>query len=67
MKKMIIVLLSVVAGISVVTAGGFVVANHSHTVGGKSDVFINGHSGGTDASGCHTNHKTGGYHCHNPK
>lgn len=22
------------------------------------------HSGGTDASGCHTNHKTGGYHCH---
>jgi hypothetical protein len=22
------------------------------------------HSGGTNASGCHTNHKTGGYHCH---
>ena len=22
------------------------------------------HSGGTDANGCHTNHKTGGYHCH---
>ncbi|WP_303659926.1 MULTISPECIES: YHYH domain-containing protein [Rhizobium] len=22
------------------------------------------HSGGTDGSGCHTNHKTGGYHCH---
>jgi len=22
------------------------------------------HSGGTDASGCHTNHKTGDYHCH---
>ncbi|HEY0212621.1 MAG TPA: YHYH domain-containing protein [Paenirhodobacter sp.] len=22
------------------------------------------HSGGTDASGCHTNHKTGVYHCH---
>lgn len=22
------------------------------------------HSGGTDAYGCHTNHKTGGYHCH---
>lgn len=25
------------------------------------------HSGGTDASGCHTNHSTGEYHCHNPK
>ena len=23
------------------------------------------HSGGTNAAGCHTNHKTGGYHCHN--
>lgn len=22
------------------------------------------HSGGTDANGCHTNHKTGDYHCH---
>jgi len=22
------------------------------------------HSGGTDENGCHTNHKTGGYHCH---
>lgn len=25
------------------------------------------HSGGTDSRGCHTNHKTGEYHCHNPK
>lgn len=22
------------------------------------------HSGGTDQYGCHTNHKTGVYHCH---
>ncbi|MEM7748359.1 MAG: YHYH domain-containing protein [Pseudomonadota bacterium] len=22
------------------------------------------HSGGTNSSGCHKNHKTGGYHCH---
>jgi len=22
------------------------------------------HSGGTNAAGCHTNHKTGVYHCH---
>ena len=25
------------------------------------------HSGGTNSDGCHHNHKTGGYHCHNPK
>lgn len=28
---------------------------------------VRGHSGGTDANGCHTNHKTGDYHCHKPK
>lgn len=22
------------------------------------------HGGGTDSAGCHTNHKTGVYHCH---
>lgn len=26
-----------------------------------------GHSGGTNADGCHTNRKTGDYHCHSPK
>ncbi|MEX1220529.1 MAG: YHYH domain-containing protein [Idiomarina sp.] len=26
-----------------------------------------GHGGGTNAHGCHTNHKTGNYHCHNSK
>ena len=26
-----------------------------------------GHSGGTNAAGCHTNHTTGDYHCHTPK
>lgn len=25
------------------------------------------HSGGTNAEGCHTNRKTGDYHCHNKK
>lgn len=25
---------------------------------------VNAHSGGTDANGCHKNHKTGDYHCH---
>jgi hypothetical protein len=31
-------------------------------------LFVSGaalaHSGGTDAYGCHTDHKTGFYHCH---
>jgi len=26
--------------------------------------FAMAHSGGTDAYGCHKNHKTGVYHCH---
>ena len=26
-----------------------------------------GHSGGTNAAGCHTNRRTGGYHCHTPR
>ena len=26
-----------------------------------------GHSGGTNAAGCHTNHSTGVHHCHTPK
>lgn len=25
---------------------------------------VSAHSGGTNSAGCHTNHKTGGYHCH---
>lgn len=28
---------------------------------------VNAHSGGTDRYGCHTNHSTGEYHCHNSK
>ena len=26
-----------------------------------------GHSGRTNAAGCHTNRRTGGYHCHTPR
>ena len=26
-----------------------------------------GHSGGTNAAGCHTNRRTGDYHCHRAK
>jgi hypothetical protein len=29
--------------------------------------FAAAHSGGTDAQGCHTNRKTGDYHCHGAK
>jgi len=25
------------------------------------------HPGGTNAEGCHTDHRTGDYHCHTPK
>lgn len=28
---------------------------------------LSGHSGGTNADGCHTNRRTGDYHCHNAK
>ncbi len=27
--------------------------------------IVNSHSGNTDENGCHTNHDTGEYHCHN--
>lgn len=30
-------------------------------------VIVSAHSGGTDANGCHTEKKTGEYHCHSPK
>ena len=30
-------------------------------------VFVLAHSGGTNAEGCHTNRKTGEYHCHGGK
>ena len=33
----------------------------------KGESKPSGHSGGTDRYGCHTNHSTGEYHCHNPK
>ena len=42
-------------------AGNLIATDHSH------EKNILSHSGGTDSQGCHTNHKTGDYHCHNPK
>jgi len=29
-----------------------------------ASTFALAHSGGTDSQGCHTNSKTGAYHCH---
>ncbi|WP_409995334.1 YHYH domain-containing protein [Rhizobium leguminosarum] len=29
-----------------------------------SAISASGHGGGLDKNGCHTNHKTGDYHCH---
>lgn len=31
------------------------------------NIVIYAHSGGTNSDGCHTNRKTGEYHCHKPK
>lgn len=43
-------------------------AKKSAATGGKATApKPTEHSGGTDASGCHMNHSTGVYHCHNPK
>ncbi|WP_218419795.1 YHYH domain-containing protein [Alteromonas lipotrueae] len=28
---------------------------------------VSSHGGGTNANGCHTNSRTGDYHCHTPK
>lgn len=33
----------------------------------SAPLSVGAHSGGTNADGCHTNHKTGEYHCHNKK
>jgi len=29
-----------------------------------ASTIVIAHSGGTDAYGCHYDHRTGGYHCH---
>jgi hypothetical protein len=61
MKKKMIVILSLFA----LSAGaaGLYATDHTHF----GTAVTNSHSGGTDADGCHTNHKTGYYHCHKRK
>jgi hypothetical protein len=34
---------------------------------GLAATTANGHGGGLNADGCHTNRKTGEYHCHRPQ
>jgi hypothetical protein len=59
--KMLLIVLSMLA----ISAGavGIFASDHSH------DGFapVESHSGGTNSDGCHTNHKTGNYHCHKRK
>lgn len=62
MKKIIYAILVVgLASTGVVTAKNLIATDHYHSI--TSSTVID-HSGGTDASGCHHDHKTGGYHCH---
>ena len=42
-----------------------IVLDGKHPITEAGDVL--GHSGGTNAAGCHTNRRTGDYHCHTPK
>lgn len=37
---------------------------HAAPLAPDAGTIVNKHGGGTDAAGCHTNHKTGVYHCH---
>lgn len=48
------------------TRGAPVKAENRTVEAEKADEALK-HSGGTDSRGCHTNHKTGEYHCHTPK
>ncbi|MDB4456174.1 YHYH domain-containing protein [bacterium] len=58
MNRYIVIGLCIIA-FSAIASG--LVVDHSHEEGTLE------HSGGTDSNGCHTNSKTGDYHCHNRK
>ena len=60
MSKKLIVIISTLFVLSA-GAAGIYATDHTH-VGA-----VDSHSGGTNSDGCHNNHKTGDYHCHNPK
>lgn len=56
-----LILLAII--LSILLSSPYLIASiqpdHSH----DTDTVLS-HSGGTDRYGCHTNHKTGDYHCH---
>ena len=60
MSKKLIVIISTLFVLSA-GAAGIYTADHDHLGA------VDSHSGGTNSDGCHKNHKTGDYHCHNPK
>ena len=60
MKKKIIIAIAALFAISA-GAAGLYATDHNHSS------IVDSHSGGTNSDGCHNNHKTGDYHCHNPK
>lgn len=62
LKKILIAGSILVGGLAVMGMSDLIIVDHSH-----DDGTIISHSGGTNSDGCHTNHKTGDYHCHNPK
>jgi hypothetical protein len=52
--------------LAVVLAAGFAHARYEAWLGAEHQHSAQElqHSGGTDAYGCHTDRKTGSYHCH---
>ena len=65
MKKYIISAVAAIAISGSAVGYNLIATDHTHdkAVVGNSEIK-DSHSGGTDAYGCHNNHKTGGYHCH---
>lgn len=59
-KRFVLVLLAALVSTSAIGLG-LMATDHSHDAESET---VNSHSGGTDAYGCHTNHKTNVYHCH---
>jgi hypothetical protein len=60
MKNKILIAFAIIAlSIGGVVASNILATDHHHT----SEEIVT-HSGGTDAMGCHTDSRTGIYHCH---
>jgi hypothetical protein len=62
MKKIVFIIAVLVTSTSAI--GYNLLASHTHDPAMAGYDIRNDHSGGTDASGCHTETATGVYHCH---